>query len=776
MAGPPGLPVPPAWCGDDPQAVAEAWLDANKAAKAGAVTRFLGFRDLNNVWDGTPAGFLQRAELRAMNNVKPKPGGKPGEMKGDVTFLSNIFRFGKIGLLILGSIGDFVMSVAQLPGGANVEAVKSLLVVKMFRQVVNKFAGVNVEFPGSNGQYTLNWLNPTVIESTGEALAGYLSDQISIDEYLTLAKANGQCERAAKLAADVGQQRLGPNEINDLRHRGLDPLKWADRLRELGYIDPDTRNDLFDLSAQRLAVDQITQLYLRGEMGRDRWEELVKALGWADESARQSLITLTRWQPDLGTTLDWADKGIPDNAESEQYQFDTNFNASYTPQIAAYLATLGIDKDAAKLLWRGHWNRLDLASAYQMFQRFRPGSVPPEIAFGENDLRDAIRLSGARPDTWERLVRLANPPIGIRQLNKPYEYGIIDDDRLLQGYQDIGFSQADAQILLAQARRDKITWQRGEFGAPNAAALVKQFAAGELTTAELGSELAGAGYDADLASKALIEARVLRARNARTAIMGQIKRSYLAGEISDAQSSSALLSIGLDPEAAAALVGEWRAISEVNPKQIPAAELLGWYQQGLISAEVLAARLALLRFTAADIGRMIAVADLKVMKQHEAEATKLAHGPAGKIKGQLGGWGKILNTLKAEFKDVAKGAQTPAGKILSTLESQVALVEKLATQQSSEPKITTTLRKALADQSQTPAAPAAPETPQPIPPGQTTGENENEPTATEAEAGSSVVNPASGGAPGEIPASGIRPHGSVDVSGTPTESGPSESQ
>jgi hypothetical protein len=107
----------------------------------------------------------------------------------------------------------------------------------------------------------------------------------------------------------------------------------------------------------------------------------------------------------------------------------------------------GYDRYWADSYWAAHWELPSVSQAYEMFQRLRPGRVPPEHVFTEKDLRDLLKRLDILPAYHDRLIRIAYRPISRVDIRRMYRLGVLTEDGVKQAFLDLGYSPEDAEAM-----------------------------------------------------------------------------------------------------------------------------------------------------------------------------------------------------------------------------------------------------------------------------------------------------------------------------------------
>lgn len=212
----------------------------------------------------------------------------------------------------------------------------------------------------------------------------------------------------------------------------------------------------------------------------------------------------------------------------------------------------GFAPDWAMRYWAAHWRLPSVEQGYEMYHRLRPGAVPPGQEFTEADLRTLLKVQDLRPDYHERLVAVSRPPITRVDLRRMFRLGVLDEDGLLSGYMDLGYSEENARALVEFTKKDVEPAEREL----SVALLTEAFQEGLLDRATVATRLAELGYGPEDAGLllTLLELRMaernrkesaararrlaaLKKRVAKDMEDGQVRREDYDAELADLELS-----------------------------------------------------------------------------------------------------------------------------------------------------------------------------------------------------------------------------------------------
>jgi hypothetical protein len=561
------------------------------------------------------------------------------------------FRIAKILLLQslvilvygLGFFADFVATLKIGPGHAADPRLKDVRADIAAKELVGRITGVNVEHATQIDQVARNYLDPTETLTPGDAVSAYLADEIdeqAVDDY---GRAGNRCTFATQVM--VATQQVHPDQAT---------------LIELCY---------------------------KGVIDRTRADQEFRRIGYLSSEYVEWQHELHKWWPDSGTLVTWMRHGITHEQPAKGLDLDRDFADAYGDEQKKWAASLGLSDDQVKWLWRSQYQPVDLGTAYDWYRRTQAGLMPAGQAFGDEDLVQAIAMS-TLPPAYRNTAKVSVwQPLSARLLRTAYDEGLVGEQQVMQALVTEGYSPDDAAVLLSEWVKLKPAYVRKKIGAPGVPALLKLYANATISRHELLQELAAEGLTADEGQAALVEAQAQRARDHRAELVKSIKSRYVKGEVDEGRASAALSATGLDPADVHDLLSLWRVEFEVHPKQPSAGELVAWYKQGLIREDELVAALVQLRYSAEDVARMIAAADLGQIGSEMKRAETLMTTAGHRLKASEAEFARQLAAAEKIVGKVSQRTVTSAGKALHWIVQRVVKKPKTVSEKSPDPTV-----------------------------------------------------------------------------------------
>jgi len=122
----------------------------------------------------------------------------------------------------------------------------------------------------------------------------------------------------------------------------------------------------------------------------------------------------------------------------KKYGYDNEWD-KIASGMKDYVQKAGIDLEVLKWYWRAHWVLPSPQMAFEMLHR---GIIT------QDDIRELLRISDYAPNWIEKLIAISYSPITRVDLRRLFQIGIIDEERLLKGYKELGYSEEDAKLMV----------------------------------------------------------------------------------------------------------------------------------------------------------------------------------------------------------------------------------------------------------------------------------------------------------------------------------------
>lgn len=339
----------------------------------------------------------------------------------------------------------------------------------------------------------------------------------------------------------------------------------AERFTELVALagDPPGLLQLFDLWNRGEITEEVVDRALAQSRLKREYQEPVKALA--------------RVLPSVGDLIRFAVREVFNPSARRGLDLD----AEFPDEFARQAALLGLEETTAKDYWAAHWALPSITQGFEMFHR---------AVITDADLDLLLKAQDVAPVWRGRLKEIAYNIVTRVDIRRMYAAGVVDRDRVLRTYLDLGYNAEDAEALTAFAVGEKLAPER-DLAKTEVLALWEARAIREPDAREM---LAGLGYDGREADLLLAIGDARRERSFRESAIRSIRSRFVGRKITDREAQAALARIGLAGDQTADLLGLWEIEREANVRDLTDAQWRTLLRRGLVDEG---------RFTAEMMGR-----------------------------------------------------------------------------------------------------------------------------------------------------------------------------
>ncbi len=243
-----------------------------------------------------------------------------------------------------------------------------------------------------------------------------------------------------KVDAKVKSYRPSPLEIFAmLRRLGADINGIIPALDDLG-VAAEFKEGYKMLSEQLLSGYEYIAAYRRGKQDEAELNRHLKALGYEDREI-DLLLNITLVIPGVQDLIRMAVREAfsPDVIAKFQY------GEAFPEDVLEHTRKIGLLDEWVRRYWYAHWELPSPQMGYEMLHRLRQGRT--ETVFTEDDLDLLLRTADFAPYFRPRMKAISYNPITRVDIRRIYKLGLFDAEEVKQRYMDIGYTDADAQVL-----------------------------------------------------------------------------------------------------------------------------------------------------------------------------------------------------------------------------------------------------------------------------------------------------------------------------------------
>lgn len=423
-----------------------------------------------------------------------------------------------------------------------------------------------------------NTICQAVLPGVAEADRAYLADQISHDVWLCWVKAAGSHPKEAQQVRDAGRQRLSPAQA------------WL--------------------------------AFKRGQISQDRYWKLVRQGGIITDDDFNEMAALQCWWPGPEKLIRWMKKDVFDQAVVDRFELDTDFDKKYTDRTRQLADGQGVSEEFLRNEWRAHWENVGTSAMFECMRRLRPGHADPAVVTTQDDVRQAMKQQDIPPFWVERLISISYAKPTRVDVRRMWTLHLIEKDELKRRVLDLGYTDADADLMVRFWETDRDVKEARMNGLPTGRALVNAYARGELTARELEGIAQKISYYDGQVEEIEEAAELGRDMAERRNAIAAVRRRYTRGLIGGADAAAELASVNVDGDEIESLLKWWDQVQKRTGREVTAAMLCQWRASHLISASEQMAALVRIGYNSADAGHITAQCTLDIAQKQQAGAAK----------------------------------------------------------------------------------------------------------------------------------------------------------
>lgn len=361
---------------------------------------------------------------------------------------------------------------------------------------------------------------------------------------------------------------------------GLGPIYSADTLQQVNQLVGPTLPSLVDTR----------DAYLRGVIDEGQHDEILGRLGYS--SGRISILKQLYF--DVPPPSDLVRMAVRE-AFSPDVVAKFGQDQDFPEAFAQYGRQVGIDDSWARAYWAAHW---ELPSPGQGFEMFHRGII------GQDDLEVLLRALDVMPFWRDRLIQMNYAVPGRIDLRRMFAAGVIDEPRLLKGYQDLGYNDADARILVEFAKKDAA----GDPAQLPRGTITKAYRDQLLTRDQAAQELAALGYESADVDLFLALEDFANAQEDAALAEGIVEADFKAGLTDEGGAHAALVELGVPQARADLLVKRWRNRKAIKTVTLSAAQVQRLLREGIIDGNAALERFSALGYNDTDARFLVDIA------------------------------------------------------------------------------------------------------------------------------------------------------------------------
>lgn len=555
---------------------------------------------------------------------------------------------------------EFAPSISRIVGCSD-DSAAQMFSAYLSVGAIQKFTGADLSKFLTRLDYATNSYCRRILINPDQSVLAYLANAITYDQANTAHAIYGVCEETLQQNIQALRSKPLPLHLAVMRRREyINDAQYDESMRELGYLEPVVRENMFRITEQVPTLSDIIRLMVRD----------------ADD---EQLV--------------------------QQLQMDTQFDRKYGKQLRKWSEDQGVPELFAKYAWRAHWQ---IPSPGQLFEFWHRLRYDPKFGGKDKmlaDVKAALIQQDILPYWHEHYMAVSFRPIGRIDIRRAYNIGALSDDDLVPSFLQLGYSDDNAQkmadftkklrviaaaghraiklwikfiinrdeasrrmlddglpqTVIDQAFRDSegafessayaTAYVRGDitrtdfterltgWGVSGASTerianilslkivnhpAIKRFIVGAIDRTEAEDDMSKAGLDTGVSTHLLDLAETAVNDSLIVGCQRGVHRRYLMGELDKETALDILTRFGTTTERGSKLVNSWDCERSATGKAIPAAKLCNWLARGAITPIDFSERLVRLGYTQESAALMTEDCLISINAKRLADAKKMA--------------------------------------------------------------------------------------------------------------------------------------------------------
>jgi hypothetical protein len=284
--------------------------------------------------------------------------------------------------------------------------------------------------------------------------------------------------------------------------------------------------DAYKLAAKSKPVPlQLASMHFREMISISEYYAGMRKLGYMEDKLSDQLLTLARPLPTLSDIVSFMVRDADDespNGPVKKFNLDSGFTEKYGEQLKRWSDSQGIDQKIAQYAWRSHWGIPAPTQLFEFYHRLRKN---PEFGDVLGDVKTALIQQDILPYWHKHFLAVSFRPIGRVDIRRAYNIGAMNDNDVLDGMQNLGYSDENADKMMIFFRR-----LRDEAAVGHKA--IKLWLKFAISGQECRERMITGGLPADVVTKAMLDSEIgFKTSYAATAYKnGEIPRAnFVAG-------------------------------------------------------------------------------------------------------------------------------------------------------------------------------------------------------------------------------------------------------
>ena len=391
------------------------------------------------------------------------------------------------------------------------------------------------------------------------------------------------------------------------------------------------------------STSELLMLRMRGQIDENQFMYEVRRNGFMAKDAPEKLWDLHRAVPPISDLIRFMVRDVADEDIATKYGLDKYFPEKWQGKVKEWGEDQGVNDYIANAYWHAHWQMPAPSQLFEMGHRLSRLPVMDPAYTDWNTIEEAMRVNDW-PDFWiKRFKEISYRRLTRVDLRRAYMIGSIGRPEVVEGYQQLGYDAANANVLADFA--ESLLLNRLEKSKD-----VKLYKQGVIDKSETQRRLIADGANLAQAANIIKDADEELDAKVKEKCALAIRDRFLQGTITNPQARAELIWQGTNVQRTDQLLKLWDCELGARDKKPTTSNLCKFKEQGLINDAQFTTALQNLGWDPIEIANIIKSCDIDIGVKQQRAVDKAARAAEAVARRETAEQRRRIAAAKAEQK------------------------------------------------------------------------------------------------------------------------------
>ena len=398
---------------------------------------------------------------------------------------------------------------------------------------------------------------------------------------------------------------------------------------------------LVEARETRYTTQELLALRMRGQIDEKQWDYEIRRNGYLERDAGTRLWDLHRAIPPMSDLVRMMVRDVADDKIVKKYGWEKQFGDKWTGDVKRWSKEQGINEYIARAYWYAHWQMPAPSQLFEMMHRLSRLD-PADPAYTDMATIDEAMRVNDWPDYWiTRFKAISFRRLTRVDVRRAYMIGSIDRAAVVESYQQLGYTNANANVLADFA--ETLLINRLEKSKD-----VRLYKSGVIDKPEALRRLISDGASHAQATDIVDQVDDELTAEVAEKCAAATKKQFLDGSLTLLQTEAALLGFGIALPRVNHFIAAWTCELVAQDKKPTTAQLCKFKEQGLIADPAFITALEQLGWDPLEVQNIIKSCDIKIADKQARAVAKAAREQLARQKQQVAAIQKVEKQSQAE--------------------------------------------------------------------------------------------------------------------------------